>query len=512
MNNNVFIKTISFILICAILFCLSACGGSGNFEKEQEEKELITLTWTENSFAEKVPTPKSTLGYINNNNSSMFEVYLSDFTLDEFNEYVDACVEMGYTVEQNRQDAFFYAQTEDYYEVRVEHEDGNIIHIAISEVEYDVEIKVIRANNSSKCEVEIEIDGYYEEEIASGDMVASLDSYLNVGTHELRVINTEDDNIYGTIFFDVTSDSYYEFEINCTAVEVEISARGEANDQQGETETERPSDNKTEPNTNKEPESSPSTSPNETTEKESIDLAEARNIFEDVYEEYNTLIADFSELLDYCNENTFTSIEEIDEYENQWVELSNDAYQLASTLLVKIPPKEVEVEWSGFAERLMKIGSILFMNSTMDANLDGHYDAAEMETVINGACDEFIAVGEEIVDLAKRFNSITKGEAITIPDNTTSSNGKKCEECGKTATKTVNLFGQTEYYCTTHYNEIMDILDMMESDVGKGSASKHTCEECSNEGTHSIIGLSGKTEYYCTKHYNELKEMLEIFG
>ncbi|MBQ7922913.1 MAG: hypothetical protein IJ325_10135 [Clostridia bacterium] len=123
-------------------------------------------------------------------------------------------------------------KTEDYYEVRVEHEDGNIIHIAISEVEYDVEIKVIRANNSSKCEVEI--DGYYEEEIESGDMVASFDSYLNVGTHELRVINTEDDDIYGTIFFDVTSDSYYEFEINCTDVEVEISARGEANGQQGE--------------------------------------------------------------------------------------------------------------------------------------------------------------------------------------------------------------------------------------------------------------------------------------
>ena len=123
-------------------------------------------------------------------------------------------------------------KTEDYYEVRVEHEDGNIIHIAISEVEYDVEIKVIRANNSSKCEVEI--DGYYEEEIESGDMVASFDSYLNVETHELRVINTEDDDIYGTIFFDVTSDSYYEFEINCTDVEVEISARGEANGQQGE--------------------------------------------------------------------------------------------------------------------------------------------------------------------------------------------------------------------------------------------------------------------------------------
>lgn len=493
MKNTILAQTISLVLLCSVLFCLTACA-SENSNITNEEKELITLTWAENPFAEKVPTPKSTLGYINNNNCSMFEVYLSDFTLDEFNEYVDACVEMGYTVEQNRQDAFFYAQTKDYYEVRVEHEDGNIIHIAISEVEYDVEIKVIRADNSSKCEVEIEIDGYYEEEIESGDMVASFDSYLNVGTHELRVINTEDDDIYGTIFFDVTSDSYLEFEINCTNIEVEILEKGETNSQKSETET------------------SPSTSPDVTAEKESIDLAEARTLFENVYEEYNVLIDDFSELLDYCNENTFTSIEEIDEYENQWVELSNYAYQLASKLFMKIPPKEVEVEWSGFAERLMEIGSILFMNSTMDANLDGHYDAAEMEAVINISRNEFVAVGEEIVDIAKRFNSITKGETITIPDNGSSSSGKKCEECGKPANKTVNLFGRTEYYCTTHYNEIIDIIDMMESDVGQGSASKHSCEECSNEGTHSIIGISGRVEYYCTRHYNELKEMLEILG
>lgn len=499
-------------MLCAMLFCLTACS-SGSSNNIQEEKELVTLTWTENPFAEKVPTPKSTLGYINNNNRSMFEVYLSNFTLDDFNAYVNECIEMGYTIEENRQDAFFYAQTEDYFEVRVEHEDGDIMHIAISEVEYDIEIKVIRASNSSKCDVEIEIDGYYEEEMESGDKVASFDSYLNVGTHELRVINTEDDGIYGTIFFDVTSDSNFEFEINCTDIEVEIAVRGESNNQQSEVETELPTEAETEATTSTDAETSPSVSPDVIAEKESIDLAEAQIIFEDVFDEYNILIDNFSELLDYCSENTFTSIEEIDEYEKQWVELSDDAYQLASMLQVKIPPTEVESEWSRFAERLMEIGSILFMNSTMDANLDGHYDAAEMEAVINGACDEFVAVGEEIIEIAKSFYNITGGEAIPIPDNTTSSNsGPKCEECGKTATKTVNLFGQTEYYCTTHYNEIMDIIDMMESDVGQGSASKHTCEECSNEGTHSIVGFSGQVEYYCTKHYNELKEMLEIFG
>lgn len=57
----------------------------------------------------------------------------------------------------------------------------------------------------------------------------------------------------------------------------------------------------------------------------------------------------------------------------------------------------------------------------------------------------------------------------------------------------------------------MDIIDSMESDVGKGSASKHICEVdgCNKEGTNSIQGLSGKMEYYCTEHYFEMNEMLE---
>ena len=55
-----------------------------------------------------------------------------------------------------------------------------------------------------------------------------------------------------------------------------------------------------------------------------------------------------------------------------------------------------------------------------------------------------------------------------------------------------------------------EIISYMEEDVGSGSASKHTCESCSKEGTHAIEGFSGYTEYYCTEHYNEMIEILEM--
>lgn len=85
-------------------------------------------------------------------------------------------------------------------------------------------------------------------------------------------------------------------------------------------------------------------------------------------------------------------------------------------------------------------------------------------------------------------------------------------DCTREGTKSYfGIGGQTEYYCLTHYNEIIEIMSDMEEDVGKSSYSKHTCEECSREGTYSIVGISGSTEYYCSTHYRELKELLEMF-
>lgn len=104
--------------------------------------------------------------------------------------------------------------------------------------------------------------------------------------------------------------------------------------------------------------------------------------------------------------------------------------------------------------------------------------------------------------------------AVLSTDSNYQTQTKSCIECGQTASHTfTNPFsGEIEDYCYTHYQEIIDVMSMMESDVGNSSYSKHTCEECNKEGTNSIIGISGKTEYYCSTHYSELMEFLEMLN
>lgn len=56
---------------------------------------------------------------------------------------------------------------------------------------------------------------------------------------------------------------------------------------------------------------------------------------------------------------------------------------------------------------------------------------------------------------------------------------------------------------------MQNIINDMEQDVENGTASRHTCEECSREGTHTLTGVSGRTEYYCTEHYNQIMDILD---
>ena len=117
------------------------------------------------------------------------------------------------------------------------------------------------------------------------------------------------------------------------------------------------------------------------------------------------------------------------------------------------------------------------------------------------------------------YKGMTEGKNDFPSSNSGNSNlsektSQVCVECGKEAKYSyTNPFSNNkESYCYTHYKQIVDILGKMESDVGKSSQSKHTCEKCSREGTHKYDSFTGQTEYYCTKHYEELKSMLEAFG
>lgn len=68
--------------------------------------------------------------------------------------------------------------------------------------------------------------------------------------------------------------------------------------------------------------------------------------------------------------------------------------------------------------------------------------------------------------------------------------------------------------CTTHSNRCLDCNKYIDEDAYYcvsciAAVATPTCEACSKKATYSIKGITGQTEYYCTEHYNEMKELLE---
>lgn len=142
-----------------------------------------------------------------------------------------------------------------------------------------------------------------------------------------------------------------------------------------------------------------------------------------------------------------------------------------------------------------------------------------LTALATAVCASFTACGATQNDNEDYSTKSTTQYTTSVTQETTQKQTTKsqniehyCEatNCTNEGTiKYIGISGKPEYYCYTHYNELVKLISDMEEDVGKNNYSKHTCEVCSKNGTYSIIGFSGQTEYYCSEHYNELKGFLE---
>lgn len=139
---------------------------------------------------------------------------------------------------------------------------------------------------------------------------------------------------------------------------------------------------------------------------------------------------------------------------------------------------------------------------------------SDLKIMINDDEYAYTCILPKQVSDRKAISETTETPSTALKEKDNYNNVHSCAECGKSASKTYSnpFSGKQEYYCTTHYQKIIDIMSMMEDDVGSSKQSKHTCEQCSREGTHRYESFTGQTEYYCTQHYEELKDLLDAFG
>lgn len=107
-------------------------GSRDQMEIELEKPiEMSAITWPASKAGKQLPAPKSTTGKFSYENDDGFSVYIGNTSKDDYNSYVKACSDKGFTVNYNKDDNFYDADNNAGWHVSIKYEGNNIMSIDI---------------------------------------------------------------------------------------------------------------------------------------------------------------------------------------------------------------------------------------------------------------------------------------------------------------------------------------------------------------------------------------------
>lgn len=111
---------------------LSHYGSEDEMKIELEKPiEMSSITWPTSKAGKQLPAPKSTKGKFTHENDDGFNVYIGNTSKDDYNSYVKACSDKGFTVNYDKGDSFYNADNSAGWHVSIKYEGNNIMSIDI---------------------------------------------------------------------------------------------------------------------------------------------------------------------------------------------------------------------------------------------------------------------------------------------------------------------------------------------------------------------------------------------
>lgn len=111
---------------------LSHYGSESDMKIDLEKPiEMSAITWPTSKAGKQLPAPKSTTGKFTRESDDGFSVYIGNTSKDDYNSYVKACSDKGFTVNYNKGDNIYNADNSAGWHVSIKYEGNNIMHIVI---------------------------------------------------------------------------------------------------------------------------------------------------------------------------------------------------------------------------------------------------------------------------------------------------------------------------------------------------------------------------------------------
>ena len=131
-------KATMFLAVCLMVLMLAACGDK---EKETNDEDLLEteeesyseFQWPDSDIAKLLPKPNSNIGRIEWEASYGFVIYVAETPKEQYDAYVEACKDNGFTVDYQAGDDFYYADNSDGYDLTLMYEGEDVMFVRIDE-------------------------------------------------------------------------------------------------------------------------------------------------------------------------------------------------------------------------------------------------------------------------------------------------------------------------------------------------------------------------------------------
>lgn len=191
-------------------------------------EEYGTLVWPDTALPAMLPIPQSTTGEVTQNDETAFQTTVSQTSQEEYQEYVTACAEAGFTVEPNNGEDTYSAENEEGYRLTLRYEGNSIMSVSLEEPEYELALTITCGENLlfSRYDVEVFLEDDSLGTVPHGGS-ETFSKELPKGSYTLKFVNAEDDSVTGETVLQVEEDATLEFDISCTSTGIEVEEAGE---------------------------------------------------------------------------------------------------------------------------------------------------------------------------------------------------------------------------------------------------------------------------------------------
>lgn len=139
--------------------------------------KMSAFKWPSSAAGKRIPAPKSTTGKIDYEYSDSLTVFVGETSIEDFNEYAEACYNQGFNVDYFKYDGYFSAKDSDGWSLSIEHVGNNTMRIDLFGP-FDSVIDEITTpfNEEAKTESSNASGSYNTDEIRP-ELKASFDEY-----------------------------------------------------------------------------------------------------------------------------------------------------------------------------------------------------------------------------------------------------------------------------------------------------------------------------------------------